>query len=205
MITNEYTLQSKIVEILLSKGYPELSINPEWRQAELHYDLAIVDPNTAELLAVFEFKIESPVVSTSTKLREKIEKYFAIKIKAGVQLFIVTGIQGVSNFRIDRILNSTKETDRPHFIEVKDLPDYSSLRNLVLVEKKKGYIDSFIIVTRLIAFFSFALLILDWTHSLQVTPMRLSLIGIIIGCLLIPHATRLKFLGFEFEKIPNPK
>jgi hypothetical protein len=131
-ITNEYGLRSKLVDLLLSKGYPEDSVSFDLKQNSYAYSLAIFDPKSKKLLAVFEFIVSSPVVVTSAHIREKIDKYAAFVSSPKVPLYIVSTVSGAENYSISKILYQTKNSDSPHFIEVKELLDFDTLKNNVL-------------------------------------------------------------------------
>ncbi len=204
-IVNEYSLRRELIKLLISKGYPESSFNFEWKQGMLGYDLAILDPCSSELLAIFELKVESAVVVSTEKLREKIKKYAALVSKVSVPLYIVSAVQGGNLFAIHKLIYQTKESNFPEFLEVENLSDFNTLKNTVLVLKKKEYINWLKIGSWFFSFLFLILLILDWLGKIEVTYPRLVLMGVICGLFLVPYAYKLKILGFEFERLKKEK
>lgn len=133
-ICNEYCLQSELINTLISQQYPEESFMVDWKQGDKIYNLAIFDPETKTLLAVFEYLISSPVVISSQGIREKIEKYRSLVSDPKVHLYIVSAVQDGTSFLISKILYQTKYSDHPHFIKVDKLPSFEELKNKVLTK-----------------------------------------------------------------------
>ncbi|MFA4831634.1 MAG: hypothetical protein WC618_05750 [Patescibacteria group bacterium] len=205
-IVNEYGLRGELVKLLVSKGYPESSFNFEWKQGMLGYDLAVIDPRSSELLAIFELKVESAVVISTEKLREKIKKYAALVSKISVPLYIVSAVQGGNLFAIHKLIYQTKESNFPEFLEVENLPDFNTLKNTVLVLKKKEYVNWLKVGSWIFSGLFLILLIFEWWGKIVITYPRLILIGIICGLFLVPYAYKLKILNFfEFERVKKEK
>ncbi len=132
IISSEYTLQRLLLDSLLDKIYPEESFCLDWKSDEEIFKLAILDPETKKLLSVFEYYVSSPVVVTTKSLREILEKYKKLSIDPRVPLYIVNATQGSSGFAVHRILYSTKDSNSPHYVKVKELLSFSILKNNII-------------------------------------------------------------------------
>ena len=131
-INNEYDLQTRLIDLLISERYPEESFIIDWKQGDNTYSLAISDPKTKAVLAVFELLISSPVIVTTADIREKIEKYRSLISDIKLPLYIVSAIQSQDSFSISKILYQTKNSNTPHFIQVSSLPSFEELKKKVL-------------------------------------------------------------------------
>lgn len=198
--TSEYSLRHELIKILLGKGYPEESLNLEWRKGDVIYDLAIVDPKTSELIAIFEFKLEHKFIFTTEKLRKKLKKFATLDTTNPVPLYLMSATDGGDKFSIDKILYQSKDLSVPEFINIKELPNFEKLKNQVIIKKKKTYRDWFRIKSSIFAWLLLTLLLLDWASFITVTYERLTMLGVIIGLFLTPDVYRLKILGFEIER-----
>ncbi|PIR03955.1 MAG: hypothetical protein COV59_02110 [Candidatus Magasanikbacteria bacterium CG11_big_fil_rev_8_21_14_0_20_39_34] len=198
--TSEYSLRHELIKILLERGYPEESLNLEWRKGTVIYDLAIVDPKSGELIAIFEFKLEHKFIFTTERLRKKLSKFATLDITTPVPLYIVSATDGGEEFSISKVLYQSKDLSVPEFVQVKELPDFETLKSKVIAGKKKVYRDWFRIKSTVIGWLLLILFILDWSSITSITNERLLLLGIIIGLFLAPDVYRLKILGFEIER-----
>jgi len=91
--------------------------------------------------------------------------------------------------------------------QIERVPDYSVLKSskinkeiLETEKKRKSALDWFQVVCSLFAIALIALLILEFSGKVKLTPERLVLIGAIIGLIVVPVASKLKILGVEFER-----
>lgn len=131
-LTGEYSLERKMVGVLLSKGYPEESLIFGWEQDGEKFSLAVVEPSSKRLLAVFECLLSSPVVVTSEGIRKVINKYRVLNSDPKVPLYIVHAVKGGYQFSVTKIIYQTKESGLPHYLEVKELLDYKTLKNNIM-------------------------------------------------------------------------
>lgn len=131
-ISGEYVLRDEIVKILLTKGYPEDSLHPAWKQGVDEFNLVIIDPTTKEILMVFLFELytPNPVVISSTRIREIIRKFASLVIGPQVHLFLVSTTIGEDSFVVSKMLTHTRNCDLPIFVKIKDVPEFNTLGNI---------------------------------------------------------------------------
>jgi len=98
-------------------------------------------------------------------------------------------------------------TDKENVSQVEQLPEYLTLKNSKVRKEifeteqlQKSTLDWFQIICWILAAGILVLLILEFTEKIKLTPERLVLIGIIIGLIVVPVASKLKILGVEFER-----
>lgn len=197
-ITSTHGFMNAVIRILVAKGYPPTSLIPGWKQGDMTYDLAVVDPHTGEPLAVFELMLGSRGIVSSEPIREKIEKYKSIQAKAGVPLFILTSTQDSKTFATMQFLPLANDKDA--LLNAATLPPFEEVRIKTLGQKLWSVENRFAIFCRSIALFALLLLVLDYSTIFTVTPERLALIGVIIAMVLLPFLRKIKVLGVEIER-----
>lgn len=202
---SEYQITNKLVSLLRSKGYDASTLRMEWMENGATFDMAIVDPQTTELLALFEIKLRSRMIVSSKDIRESLAKYANIATKLEVPLYLISATEGNETYSINLVTPESRNDNFPVIIDISpdDLPTFSDLKKRIVTDKRRETIDSFAKLSMGSAIFAFILLTLDIFGLLPMTPTRLMLVGAIIGLLLLPKANRLKILGFEFERLES--
>lgn len=201
----EYQLTTKLISLLRSKGYDPSTLRMEWTQDNARFDLAILDPQSTELLALFEIKLQSRAIVSSADLRKSLAKYANIATKLEVPLYLISAREGSESYTINLVTPESRNDEHPIIVDIDsaDFPSFVDLKTRIVTDKRRETMDSFSKLSWCSAIFALILLILDISKLLPMTPSRLMLVGAIIGLLLLPKANRLKILGFEFERLEN--
>lgn len=131
-IYNEYSLRGKVIDFLLKKQYPEESFNIDWEKDGQVFSLAVFDPLTRKLLAVFEPLVHNPIVISTEGIRRVVEKYLNLSSDPKVPLYVISGTKGKYSLLVSKILYQTKKSNLPHFIKVPELPNFEELKQKVL-------------------------------------------------------------------------
>lgn len=197
-IRGEQHLLQELISTLIERGYPKKTLITGWRQGGHVYDLAVVDPYSAELLAAFELILQSQVVRSSKPVREKIEKYRDLQTDAGVPLYVVMATKNEEGFTVTQINPFKGENET--WIHIRDIPLFEDVRGRTLIQKLAKVVDTFQILCWSIALIAMILLISDINQILTLTPQRLTLMGVIIALILLPYLRKIKVLGVEIER-----
>lgn len=202
---SEYEITRELISLLRKKGYNPATFRNEWHQDGQIFDLAIIDTQTTELLALFEIKLQSAVIVTSHDLRASLEKYANIATKHDVPLYLVSATEGKSNFSINLVTPQTRQSELPIIVDIstEQFPSFDELRSKIISEKRRETLDAFSKISYFFSFLTGLLLIVDLVGLISMTPSRLALLGVSIGLILLPKANRLKILGFEFERLKD--
>ncbi len=200
---------SSLVDFLISHGYPKESLMIEWSINERYRaDLAVVDPQTNKPVALFELKRKKTDASFNLAIRQ-LESYSNALGKEKVPLYVVFEKTGIPPFEI---YHFQKDENKSDIIKISKVPDFlvfkNTIRSKMLTEKeseKKSTLNYFQSICRIVVFLLFILLILDFAlyfkEIVLINAERLVLIGIVIGLIIIPFASKLKILGLEFERL----
>lgn len=135
-IIGNYGLCQQIIESLVSEGYPDESFYTDFDIEGVEYNLVIIDPDTKNLLAIYEFDITSPVVVTSEGIRRIINKYASLVSNPKIHLYIAHAIEGGDSFSISKILYQTKSSNFPLHVKQKEIVNFDTLRKAVLETKQ---------------------------------------------------------------------
>lgn len=197
-----------VIKFLLQHGYPEESLVVEWPIGQRYRaDLAVVDPGTNKAIALFEFKRVKNPESMKMALRQ-LATYTKAMGDVQVPTYAVFGKEGEESFEIYHIEKGVdgKETLSP--VALRRISDFSIFKNSNIRKsieqaetKKKRVVDEFRVVCWILAIVVMALLVLDFTGLIKITPERLSLIFLIVILFVMPFASKFKFLGLEYERL----
>jgi hypothetical protein len=204
MIT-EAEVRNRFDAYLKSLGYPEEAIIQEWNITDRQrLDLAIIDPKSKQLIALFEIKNG---VTTLASAKEQIKNYAQAIGDTTIPLFIVLGEEDAPFFKLFSIII---ENGKEQLHLINQLPSFTSLRNgsiskkiIQTVKEKRKTFDGFKITCWLLAFVIIGLLFFDFKGSIKLTPERLGVIAIISGLIVLPFARKLNILGVEFERLQD--
>jgi len=202
-----------LINYLKIHGYPETSLAIEYQvDAKHRVDLAIIDPESNLPIQIFEIK------SKDTKQikefgKQQLKTYLNTLNINDIPAYLVFPASHEPYFRIERI-----SFDEEKNIELKDAENYTnydflnfSMQKQSRLSKKieetkqskKETIDKFSLVSWLLSGFVFLILLVVKFTSLSLSPVEFSLLGVSIALVIIPFASKLKFLGFEFERFQN--
>lgn len=195
-----------LIDYLIQHGYPDESLVPEWQIGErARVDLAVIDPETNKALALFELKRSKTADSTRMALKQ-LEVFSSTLGNEQVPLYIVFGIEETRSLEV-YLYKRGKYTEN-NLELVKEVPGFvifqkRKIRQAIeqTEEERKEAIDYFQSACWIIAVLILILFVLDILHILNMTKERLVLIGVIIGLVIVPFASKLKILGLEFERL----
>jgi len=201
-----------LIGFLLAHGYPKESLVIEWPiDKRYRADLAVIDPDTNKALALFELKRRKTNDSLKMALKQ-LETFSKALGDEQVPTYAVFGKDGDPPFEIFYLPKPGFEESEAELIGTNKVPDFSTFKISKItktiaqtLEKRKATLNSFQILCWIAAFFASVLLLLDFLNILDITPERLALIGIIVGLIVIPFASKLKILGIEFERLTEKK
>lgn len=191
------------VQTLLTtqKGYPDSSLSTEIGFPDgSSVDLAVFNPETESLLAVFEFKrVVRPDAAASVRLREALERIDTLG--RDVPRF---GVAFTSEGGLHYYRSAGDGTLAP--IEFEDIPSFASLvggisvrRQAVAVKARKAALTSIDRKGYLLGLFAALLFVAGvwgwWTPTWEL----LALLSAAIGLCFIPEISRLRVHGFELE------
>lgn len=194
-----------LIDYLMSHGYPPESLAIEYPSGCRRADLAVVDPETSELVAVFELKRERNPQSEKFG-RQQLRSYLREVGNPAVPTYLVFDKVGSPPFEIVRIrLGSEEEAVPPAAVAP---PDFGVLqhsrRSSVVAEKKREKrraLDAFLITCWICALACLVVLVFDVSTSFEMSEKQLVLFGSVVALILIPFARKLKILGVEFERL----
>jgi len=204
MERNRDTLNA-LIEYLVVHGYPVSSIALEFPAGRRRADLAVVDPATTEIVAVFELKRERNPKSEMVG-REQLRSYLEALGNPAIPSFLVFDRPGQTPpFEIERIKLQGESTDGGLAAA---LPNFDVLqksrRSTAVAEKKtekKVALDMFLVACWISAFVTGIFFIVDLLTNFHLTQHQLALLGATVALVLIPFASKLKILGVEFERL----
>jgi hypothetical protein len=199
----EPELLHQLLEYLRAHGYPDDSFVLEWPVSqEYQADLAVVDVATWRPIALFELKASDS--EPSKRLGRTQLRTFAKALGSDVLLYLVYPRTGSGRVALERVLPGRPPgSDR----EIPSVPAFSLARSTErgkaqasLAEKRRVVVDRFAWTCRLLSVTAAALALLDFRGVIQLTAERITFIGIVIGLWILPFTSKLKFLGWEFER-----
>lgn len=204
MERDENILQS-VIKFLLSHGYPQESIAVEYPIGKYRIDLAILDIETKEPIALFEFKAKR-TPSAERFGREQLKPFLKAASNSSIPTYLVFEKESPPFYEIEKILVNDQETMMPLFAE-KPL-DYDILkqsgRNILITRKKaenKDAFDVFKIACWICVVLVFVVFVLDALGRIELSEKQLVLLSGAIALAIIPFASKLKILGVEFERM----
>jgi len=201
----ERDILQALIEYLVSHGYPEESFAIEWPIGKYSVDLAIVDPQSKEPVALFEVKSrKSP--GNQNMGKEQLQRYIKALGKR-LPTYLVYRSDSSNGLDIERVEfgNQIEELDR---VSAQEVMQYSTLRRSSLntsiastKTKHEKVFDWFWFACWFLAVVLIVLSVLDFAKVLTLSASQLTLMGACIALILIPFASKLKILGIEFERL----
>jgi len=207
---NESELAQDFVEFLVTElGFPRDALLRDYPiptdSSNRHWllDLLITDPTNSRFLAIIEFKIHKTRTSQEDAFIQ-LRRYLDALNQPIPAFLVMNSIEsptGYSIFALSEIAE-WKEIPRHEF------PLFSALQSGAIAnrkqqlttQRKRGF-DDLKIVCYTSAGVFLVVCILSALKIFVPTPAELSLMGAIVGLLILPNATKLKGLGIEFERL----
>ena len=193
-----------LIDYLIAYGYPESSLGIEWPIGKYRADLVIVDPDTKEPVAIFEVKSRRTPQSEKSG-KSQIESFLKALGNTSVPAYLVFGSEGAPSIEIQRISFGDEDVQNTERIfSAESILDFTTLtksrRNIMIAEtnnERKRVVDRFFIVCWVCGV-AIGLILL---FRIPLSGLDLILIGAMICLILLPYASKLKFLGLEFERL----
>ena len=188
---------------LLSAGYPEDAIKFEYaapfgNDKYQYIDLAIIDPENGDVLAIYEVKVKASQDSVKKAGRRLAE--LASLFPNNPQCFTYIAKHDTAKLSVVNTHSSTS-------VSLTKIPSFESVKNTNTVKelleyknKSKVAMDSFKVTSYLLATIMLVVLVLDVFSIYTFTTQQLSLLFIAGGLFIIPHAAKVKVAGLEFER-----
>lgn len=199
----ETELIRNLAEYLLSHGYPEDSIIIEWRISKKYsVDLAVIDPKSKKPVALFELKRTKSAITISVA-KEQLKRYIDELGATQIPVYIVFPSKLEPYFELYYI-TSVKDDE---LIKIDQFPTFTNFKTSILskelskTEKSRtNTLKYFKGVCWVLASILIILIVLDFHDTINITVERLAIIGLIVGLIIIPFASKLKVIGLEFER-----
>jgi hypothetical protein len=202
---------NKLIETLKSQGVSEDSIALEWPLDNQHrVDLAIIDNVLNKPIALFEIKRRRDK-RTESQAEFQIKQYASILKDQNIPLFIVFPSQEkAGSLDISRVKQELDETEDYELYSSDQIPNISVLTNSArqktlfdLLKKKENAVENFQLVCWVMGVCSLVILLLNFANILPLSAERIALTGVVFGLFLLPFASKIKILGFEFERVKD--
>lgn len=209
MQLERYTAE-KLIKYLKAHGYPESSIAVEYQlDGRYMVDIAILDMNKNIPIQLFEIKSKkSPEMIKIGK--EQLRKHLSFLKNKNIPTYLVfpkdeEPFFDIVNINTNNILHRQEISENNTFVL-----NYHAQRNARIAEemesvknKKENVVDNFKTTCWILAS---VVLIIGTLAKLKIFELGandLTIISIVIALILVPFASKLKILGFEFERLKS--
>ncbi|MCR9666539.1 hypothetical protein P3631_23915 [Vibrio parahaemolyticus] len=203
---NEVELIDSLYRKLLDAGYPKDSIKLEYAVPNangkyVYIDVAIVDPRSGGVLAIYEvksskagkiFRAQVEQLSSLAKLFPNVPQCF-VYAKEGSEETL--GIVNPNQLRVLFL-------DEP--------PSYDSLKlnnttrtQLIKRQESRKALDTFVVTCYVLAVLVAIILVLDILGIYSFSTQQFTLLSVIGVLVITPHAAKIKILGLEFERLQS--
>jgi len=208
---HEKELINKLIENLKIQGVSEDSIALEWPIDNRHrVDLAIIDKILNKPIAIFEIKGRKDK-RRDDDAKSQINRYASLLKDQNIPLFIVFPSQNEDDsLEITRVKQDSDDEGLLEFYSSDQIPNMAILKNSArqktlfdLLKEKENAIKNFQLVCWLMGFCCLIILLLNIANIVVLTTERIALIGVVLGLFLLPFASKIKILGFEFERVKD--
>ncbi|MDR0515578.1 MAG: hypothetical protein LBH25_00865 [Fibromonadaceae bacterium] len=209
-------MEKNIVEIFIrylkERGYPEDSIGVEYKIGKNYrVDVAILDRKQNIPIQLFELKINNSERSKKNG-RVQLERSRTILKDKDIPAYLVFPKNESPYFEVLDIDSEKKDDSEGISNENFLIFNYQAQRNKVLYKKaenkkqeKENTINVLKIVSYLLGVFVLVLAILSKVELFKMYPEDLVMLSLLIVLFLIPHASKIKILGIEFERLTESK
>ncbi len=192
---------NRFIDYLIMHGYPESSIAVEYEIGKnTRVDIAILDTKTNLPIQLFELKSRKNQQMIEMGKRQ-ISKYKQLLGNKNIPTYLVFPESIKPYFSILDISDTENENTMSSL-------NYKGQKNSRIAEevreikhKKERTIDNFKIICWILAVIVLFIALLNKYCSFNISAIDLTLLGLIIGLVLIPFASKLKILGVEFERL----
>lgn len=212
----EKNTANKFIEYLLKHGYPRENIVLEWGNNTYRIDIAVLDETKSQPVAIYEIKSKKDLntIRMGIKQLERYQKFIGYPLKAGLVFSLDSEpyfeyIDVSDNIDYDRgndyfneLLNRTTFSDTNEPVNYKNLT--GSLKQKLVkknIDRRNKKVETFskicwfMLCPGILMFF-----ILDGFNVYEFTFERLTALGLLIGGILLPFFTEIRFGDFSFVR-----
>lgn len=210
-MSNDSQMFNEFIQYLINHGYPKSSLALEWSMEKYKADLAVLDIETNEVIALFFIKNKKSLGNLHHE-KEQFKNMVIAMRKKNIPTYVVN-LESRGNFYIEKVSMNEVEF-QPNKIFTYNISDqfisYEILKNSrqnALVKEKMEEQEgvslwiwylSWTIALALIIF-----LIIDLIGNICLETKHLILLGGISGFLLFPFIKKLRIANFEIEMLKN--
>ena len=200
-----------LLEYLVDGGIPKSTIVFEWQvRPGIVVDLAIIDPETQKPLIVFEIKSKL-TEETKRTAESQLDRYAAALSDPRTLYFAVfpsgPKIEPIKFFmysRADRTLEPLPTDMKRLSSSIRVLMNTSTQKEIKdKTDKRKNVTSIFHLLCWGLGCLLVLLLILDFSQIISLTPIRVTVIGLIVVLILAPYATEVSILGNTIKRLKN--
>lgn len=194
----------KLSKYLISHGYPEESIVFWWSIRDKYMcDIAIIDPDSKEAIAIFELKRSRNKESENLWIYQ-LKQLSALSENKNLQLYLVFGSQNKDWFEIfyltqDNWSPKLELVPTPNFQSIKGSSIWKRINNVLL--EKNAIIDYFKYSCWMLGWILFSIIIIDVFYKPVINNERFLMLLTIVVLIILPVTKKLSILWLEFERL----
>lgn len=199
----------RLIQYLKDHGYPDNSIAVEYSIGE-HYrvDIAILDSEKNIPVQIFEVKAQKSKQAIEQG-KKQIELYLSYLRNKLTPAYLVFPKDNAPFFEVVDVSSSTKPNgDDTHIDDDGIRFNYTAQRNArvseeagIVKQQQDHVVDRFKTVCWTCALTLLVISVLAKVGMYVITSVDLAILGTILACILLPYASKLRILGFEFERL----
>jgi hypothetical protein len=194
-------------QYLKQHGYPENSIGREYGVGNnCHVDITILDNEKNIPVQIFEIKTVKNNLTIESGKRQ-LEKARSLIKNKSIPLYLVFSKNESPFFEVINIDNE-EEGDVIEKLDYKTQRTSRRAEEATLIkDKREEEINNLKPICRIISIIIFLIGVVSKIRcfNLDIGTVELALIVLAVGVLLIPYASKIKFLGIEFERFIDKK
>lgn len=199
------------IEYLKKHGYPEDRIVTEWGNGKYRIDIAVLDNNRAMPVAIYEVKGTKTKESFNSGLAQlrRYMDFLGYPVEAGLvfsksisPFFEFVNLSGQYNDiqsdqkMVDELISTAAEPISYENIRLSAEPKIQNS----LKKKKERKLNTFNIVSWVMAFVTFVFLVLEFLGIIAFTTERMIVYGIVILLTILPFYSELKFGDLSLKR-----
>jgi len=204
---DELTLRKRLLDFLtIEKQYSNESIIQEYLLIDNNLnrryraDFVIVDIESNGVIGLIEFKKEINDKTKNDALFQ-VTKYSQLINRRSLPIYLIGLENGELTFYSLDSMNKWSNIDKDIFPNYKALQANSTeIKKIQIEQQKKRNIDTFTVVSIILAVIVLVVLILKQKGCLKVDSNDMVLLGLFVFLAIIPFAAKLKLPGLEFER-----
>lgn len=201
---------NELMKYLIDHGYPKYSLAIEWPVRKYRIDLAVVDPDTKEPIAIFAVKGEK-TQNTLYLGKQELRKFLKLMGNKSIPAYLVFADSGQTGFHIEKVDFNELEAQRDETFSYSIIDPFISFETLrnsrqnIIVKEKMQEQESISLwiwsLSWILAALLSILLTLDLKGRITLNTNHLPIIAGIGALILFPFIKKLKISGFEIETL----